>query len=231
MLINSIYRATEGEGIHIGSPQVFLRLQGCTIGCLNCDSKDTWVFDNKTEHSLGEIKEAIKKESLDFRIKRLSITGGDPLHPRFEEELLEVISWAKGLGFWINIEAAGSRISDAIFDRIDFISFDVKTPSTGVETPYRNILKLVQQYPKNSQIKSVIESEKDFHYVLGLREKLLGEVMIEQSWVLTPSYNLAEEFPQKRFEEVIAYNENAGAPFRVIGQQHKWIFGPDKKQV
>ena len=46
-LINSIYRATEGEGVFVGRPQIFVRYQGCAIGCINCDSKDTWEFDKE----------------------------------------------------------------------------------------------------------------------------------------------------------------------------------------
>ena len=54
---------------------------------------------------------------------------------------------------------------------------------------------------------------------------------INFNWVLTPCYNTNEEFPMERFIAVINWNEAVGGPFRVIGQQHKWIFGPTKKNV
>ncbi|MEX0799567.1 MAG: hypothetical protein WD025_08980, partial [Bacteriovoracaceae bacterium] len=60
LAINSIYMATEGEGIHVGTPQIFVRFQGCAIGCVNCDSKDTWEFlpGNKAlETVLREVEE------------------------------------------------------------------------------------------------------------------------------------------------------------------------------
>ena len=41
--INSVYRATEGEGIFVGRVQIFVRFQGCNVKCINCDSKDTWM--------------------------------------------------------------------------------------------------------------------------------------------------------------------------------------------
>src|SRR6478736_4189203 len=77
LLINSIYRATEGEGIHIGIPQIFVRFQGCHVGCVNCDTKETWDFDPAFTMALDEVMESIETLSQNI-IKRVSITGGDP---------------------------------------------------------------------------------------------------------------------------------------------------------
>ena len=89
--INSIYRATEGEGVFIGHPQVFVRTQGCSIGCLNCDSKDTWDFDEKTNRSLENILAEVSEQSFRGAINRISITGGDPLHPSNQNALVEFL--------------------------------------------------------------------------------------------------------------------------------------------
>ena len=88
LAINSIYRATEGEGIHLGQTQIFVRFQGCNIGCYNCDSKDTWDFIDDGNMSLESVIERII--SLDVGLsKRVSITGGDPLHPKNEMGVIE----------------------------------------------------------------------------------------------------------------------------------------------
>lgn len=232
--IHSIYRATEGEGVYVGTPQIFVRFQGCAIGCVNCDSKDTWEFTDETR-SIESVLTQIEDISGQYpnRLKRVSITGGDPLHPKHTEGLLALIKELKKRGFYINIEAAGTRVLDEVFDSIDFISFDVKTPSTAVR-PNRNlILKLTKQYQGKAQVKSVISDKKDFEFVFDLYQSILKEVGYnnEIPWVLTPCFEPGEEFPKERFEQVIAMNEDFGAPFRVIGQQHKWIYGPDKKDV
>ena len=231
--IHSIYLATEGEGIHIGTPQIFVRFQGCAIGCLNCDSKETWEFNGPFQ----SVNEAINKvETIagdyPYRIKRVSITGGDPLHPKHAPGVIALAGELKKLGYFINIEAAGTRIVDELFDIIDFISFDVKTPSTGVATKEILIEKLLKQYDKKAQIKSVIADKKDFEFIfdqyMGLQNKLDG---FNTPWVLTPCYEPNEEFPKERFIEVMRLNQEFGSPFRVIGQQHKWIFGPNKQNV
>lgn len=230
--MNSIYLATEGEGVLLGTPQVFVRFQGCAIGCLNCDSKDTWEFDQKMGLSLNEVLEKISFESKKGLIKRVSITGGDPLHPQHVPSVVALIKELKARGYEINIEAAGTRVVHEIFDLVDFISFDYKTPSTGVKTKVDLLVKMVEQYPKRFQIKSVIETEEDFRDTLRAYEEVEKRLPnFTGPWCLTPAYNLEEAFPRERFLSVMDWNIMAGAKFRVIGQQHKWFFGPDEKQV
>lgn len=231
-LINGIYRATEGEGVHVGTPQVFVRFQGCTIGCVNCDSKDTWEFGGVPELTLAEVLEQIHAESYEGRIRRVSITGGDPLHPKNVPAVLELARVLKKKGYFINLEAAGTRIVHEIFDIIDYISFDFKTPSTHVRGNVKLLAQMIAQYPKRFQFKSVVQDQKDFAAVSEARAELLAAGLdLDFPWCLTPAYNLEEAFPMSRFVEVINWNEMSGAPFRVIGQQHKWIFGPDQKFV
>lgn len=233
--INAIYRTTEGEGIHIGTPQVFVRFQGCTIGCVNCDSKETWDFSGH-QKTMNEVLEAVEKESVIIsesgvkrRIQRVSITGGDPFHPKHESSVLELSRILKGKGYFVNVEAAGTRIVDQIFDIIDFVSFDVKTPSTGVKTSEKLLQRLIDQYATKSQIKSVISDQKDFEFIYDLFYRLGQPQNIP--WVLTPCYEPHEEFPKERFIAILKWNEEFGSPFRVIGQQHKWIHGPSELNV
>lgn len=229
LAINSIYRATEGEGIHLGQTQIFVRFQGCNVGCYNCDSKDTWDFIDDGNMSLESVIERII--SLDVGLsKRVSITGGDPLHPKNEMGVIELIKELKSRDYWINIEAAGTRMAYEVFDLVDFISFDFKTPSTGVRQRDKIFKKLNEQFEGKFQVKAVIENERDFARTLEFRNEVFPEGH-SFSWCLTPCFNTDENFPLERFKNVVRWNEKAGGPFRVIGQQHKWLYGPNKKQV
>ncbi|AYF44782.1 4Fe-4S single cluster domain protein [Halobacteriovorax sp. BALOs_7] len=230
-LINDIYRATEGEGVFVGRSQVFVRFQGCNIGCVNCDSMDTWSFDIEST-SLNTIFERILEESYQGKINWISITGGDPLHPKHVPSVVELTKFLKSKGFKINLEAAGTRVVDEVFDLLDYISYDLKTPSTGVRTRLSLIEKMAQQYPNRFQVKAVIADRKDFEYTLSAYRELESKLgNIEFPWVLTPCYEPSEEFPMQRFIDIQEWNQIEGGPFRVIGQQHKWIFGADKKSV
>ncbi|MBD66560.1 MAG: hypothetical protein CME62_15215 [Halobacteriovoraceae bacterium] len=231
-LINSIYLATEGEGAHIGKPQIFVRFQGCAIGCINCDSKETWDFSGP-ELELSEVLTQIEKlaQREHGRVNRISITGGDPLHPKHSDQVELLAGELKKKNFYINIEASGSRVVDKVFDIVDFVSFDFKTPSTGVKTPLRNLQKMTEQYQSKTQIKSVISDKKDFEFIFDIYSNMSDEVKANLNWVITPCFEPHEEFPRERFIQILELNQSYGAPFRFIGQQHKWIYGPEKKDV
>jgi len=234
LLLNSIYLATEGEGVHIGTPQIFVRFQGCAIGCINCDSKETWDFDGdftSLEKTLAKIEEI--SGSYPHKIKRVSITGGDPLHPKHTDNVEALAGELKKRNFFVNLEASGTRVVDKVFDIVDFVSFDFKTPSTGVRPQVKNLSKLVSQYGKKAQIKSVVADKKDFEFIYDAFVTLQKEFnyQVETPWVITPCYEPNEEFPKERFIAITKLNEQFGSPFRFIGQQHKWIHGPEKKDV
>ncbi|MCM2349766.1 MAG: 7-carboxy-7-deazaguanine synthase QueE [Bacteriovoracaceae bacterium] len=230
LLINSIYRATEGEGIHIGIPQIFVRFQGCHIGCVNCDTKESWEFDPSYTKSLDEVMEQVETLSQNI-IKRVSITGGDPLHPSHIPSLLDLIKELKARGYFINIEAAGTRVVKEVFDQVDFISYDVKTPSTQVRTSKELLLKFIQDYAHKAQIKAVVADKKDFEAAYDAFHFVKAANDNQVPWCLTPCFEPGEAFPMNRFQLVVQLNEKFGLPFRVIGQQHKWVYGPDVKSV
>lgn len=231
LLINSIYRATEGEGIHIGMPQIFVRFQGCHIGCVNCDTKETWEFDPAFTMGLDDVMEKVETLSQNI-IKRVSITGGDPLHPSHVPSLIKLIDELKARNYFVNIEAAGTRIVKEVFDKVDFVSYDFKTPSTEVKTSKELLYKFLLDYGAKAQIKAVVADKKDFeatydafHFVRTQEKAPIAP------WCLTPCYEPGEAFPMNRFQQVVQLNENFGLPFRVIGQQHKWMYGPEVKHV
>ncbi len=230
LLINSIYRATEGEGIHIGIPQIFVRFQGCNIGCVNCDTKETWDFDLAYTKSLDEVMEKIEVLSQNL-IKRVSITGGDPLHPSHIPALIELIKELKARDYYVNIEAAGTRIVNEVFDLVDFVSYDFKTPSTQVKTSKELLSKFLEGYGNKSQIKAVIADKKDFEATYDAFFFVKTKLSSNVPWCLTPCYEPGEAFPMNRFQQVIQLNESFGLPFRVIGQQHKWAYGPSERLV
>jgi 7-carboxy-7-deazaguanine synthase len=227
--IHSIYMATEGEGVRIGTPQVFVRFMGCNIGCLNCDSKDTWDF-TEPNMSLEEILTKIEAESgvNERRIKAVSITGGDPMHPKHVPQVMELARALKQKGYFINVEASGMRVVHEVFDFIDFISFDIKTPSTGVKINEKVIKNFVTQYQDKGQVKSVIQNRHDFDFVYDIYTRLeeeLGE--IKTPFVLTPCFEPGSKLPKVLTQSIVELNHSLGAPFKVILQQHKVIYTSD----
>ncbi|KAF7786891.1 7-carboxy-7-deazaguanine synthase [Pseudoalteromonas rubra] len=92
--INEVFETIQGEASHTGVPSIFVRLQGCPVGCAWCDTKQTWEVDPVYLVSLDQTVE--KKADSDFwanatpeqllalfeargyTAKHVVITGGEP---------------------------------------------------------------------------------------------------------------------------------------------------------
>jgi 7-carboxy-7-deazaguanine synthase len=80
-------------------------------------------------------------------------------------------------------------------------------------------------------VKAVVANKKDFETVFDAFHFVKKNNAPVVPWCLTPCYEPEEKFPMLRFQQVVKLNEDFGLPFRVIGQQHKWMFGSEAKQV
>ncbi|RXJ74959.1 7-carboxy-7-deazaguanine synthase QueE [Veronia nyctiphanis] len=91
--INEIFETIQGEGVFTGLPSIFIRLQGCPVGCSWCDTKQTWDVFEQDERDFGEIlaKESdspnwtsltvdniIEHLNRSYTAKHIVITGGEP---------------------------------------------------------------------------------------------------------------------------------------------------------
>ncbi|QYJ99912.1 7-carboxy-7-deazaguanine synthase QueE [Shewanella psychrotolerans] len=92
--VNEVFETIQGEGVYTGVPAIFVRLQGCPVGCSWCDTKHTWetLTENRVDPDLviqidGEIgrwSELDAKELIaqlvakGFTAKHIVITGGEP---------------------------------------------------------------------------------------------------------------------------------------------------------
>lgn len=98
--INTIYQAIQGEGCQTGTPMVLVRLQGCTVGCPWCDSKQTWDHGGR-EVELGDLITEIKDISPTGWVL---VTGGEPA----EQDLGPLIDALYDEGYKIALETSGT---------------------------------------------------------------------------------------------------------------------------
>lgn len=92
--VNEIFQTIQGEGVFTGVPAIFLRLQGCPVGCPWCDTKHTWTTseDDRVSAQVMLAKTAASPqwaelsaeaivaliEQQGFTAKHVVITGGEP---------------------------------------------------------------------------------------------------------------------------------------------------------
>jgi 7-carboxy-7-deazaguanine synthase len=120
LLVNEVFETIQGEGSFTGTPSIFVRLQGCPVGCSWCDTKHTWdVLDtdkvssdiimmeqNESTRYFSTSEEALFTlfKSQGYSAKHLVITGGEPC--MFDLSLLT--SMAIENGFSAQIETSGT---------------------------------------------------------------------------------------------------------------------------
>lgn len=98
--IAECFFSIQGEGVTAGMPAVFIRLQGCSVGCRWCDTKYSW------DPSAGQpvTLEALVAEAAAFPCRRAVVTGGEPLESPLFVPLVEALS---ARGFTIEVETSG----------------------------------------------------------------------------------------------------------------------------
>lgn len=118
--INEIFQTLQGEGVFTGVPAVFIRLQGCPVGCSWCDTKQTWEKEQDKQTTLGDI--ALKTLDSDtwamansdaliqlmkakgFTAKHIVITGGEPCI----YDLTQLTESLEQSGYQCQIETSGT---------------------------------------------------------------------------------------------------------------------------
>ncbi|WP_040610682.1 7-carboxy-7-deazaguanine synthase QueE [Salinimonas chungwhensis] len=89
-----MFETIQGEGFHTGVPSIFIRLQGCPVGCPWCDTKHTWTLDDaflttaetvmtKTRESEAFFNTAGASvlamfDTYGYQARHVVITGGEP---------------------------------------------------------------------------------------------------------------------------------------------------------
>ena len=94
-----MFASIQGEGHWVGTPAIFIRLQGCSVGCSWCDTKDSWPSAEGTD-----ITERIDRMCAAYpAIRHVVITGGEPC----QFDLVPLIRYLGKRFRWVQIETSG----------------------------------------------------------------------------------------------------------------------------
>ncbi len=121
LTVNEIFFSIQGEGTRAGRPCVFVRLTGCPLRCVWCDT--AYAFHEGTRRGLDEIVTQIEVHQT----RLVCITGGEPLAQP------EAFSLARRLldeGWEVTVQTSG-HISLASLDQRAVAVMDIKAPGSG----------------------------------------------------------------------------------------------------
>src|SRR5215216_6442074 len=84
MLITELFPSVQGEGVRVGLPTAFVRLNRCNLRCSWCDSEYTFIGGERMS-----VDEVVERVQAFGPLPNICITGGEPLVQR--RELRELI--------------------------------------------------------------------------------------------------------------------------------------------
>lgn len=159
--VNEIFHSIQGEGTRAGRACVFVRLTGCPLRCVYCDTE--YAFFQGAFMELEEIVEAVKlrlgppQKGPDAPF--VELTGGEPLALPDAPELLRALN---ALGCEVALETAGSHDIARVPRNVIKI-VDRKTPASGEGHRWLES-NLDHMVPGQDELKFVLMDEADYEW-------------------------------------------------------------------
>lgn len=203
--VTEIFRSIQGESTRAGFPCAFIRLTGCSLRCVWCDS--AYAFHGGEELSVAEAAERVLALGTDL----VEVTGGEPLE---QEGVYPLMEGLLERGKTVMIETGGHVGLDRVDPRVIKI-VDVKAPGSGMQAA--NLPENLELLGPRDELKFVLADRKDFDWALDfVRSRDLDRrrlVTFSPVWERLAASDLAE------------WIRDTGRPIRLGLQLHKLLWG------
>ena len=150
LVVTEIFRSLQGESSFAGLPCTFVRLTGCTLRCVWCDS--AYAFSGGTEMTQAEVLAQVEYLGAPL----VEITGGEPLE---QESFYPLAAALCDRGFTVLVETGGHVSIDRVDPRVVKV-LDLKCPGSGMES--RNDLGNLALLGPKDEVKFVVANREDF---------------------------------------------------------------------
>lgn len=237
MRVNEIFGPTiQGEGKTQGIECIFIRLVGCSLHCIWCDSSYTWnwkgtkfkhpdKYDKKKEIHEMSISEIISKvRKLNGIVKSIVITGGEPLIQ--QNELIDLIRQLKDYNYRIEIETNGTIMPvNNLLEIVDQVNCSPKLQNNGEDDIKVRIKpKILKKFvlSDKTNFKFVVINENDLMEIVQLVKKY----KMKDIWLMTEGKTKEEQL--QRQESIKELANHYGFNFTSRIQVLKW---GDKREI
>ena len=183
--LTEIFCSLQGEARSMGRPSVFVRLTGCPLRCVYCDT--AYAFSGGVIYQLDEVLREVGSHGAAL----VCVTGGEPLAQPACVPLLAALCDA---GYEVSLETSGALDISAVDPRVSRV-MDLKTPGSGELE--RNLLDNIEHLRAHDQVKFVICDETDYQWAVAMLrehklEQRVGEVLFSPSHATMDARSLAE---------------------------------------
>jgi 7-carboxy-7-deazaguanine synthase len=150
--VSEIFYSLQGETSRVGLPTVFIRLTGCPLRCVYCDT--AYAFTGGKNMSLASILERVAEYGPGY----VTVTGGEPLA---QKNCLPLLTALCDAGCQVSLETGGALDIGAVDARVMRV-VDIKTPASGeVE---KNRWENLSLLTRHDEIKFVLCDEGDYQW-------------------------------------------------------------------
>jgi len=150
--ITEIFYSLQGEARTVGLPTVFVRLTGCPLRCVYCDTE--YAFTGGELQSI----EQITSEVSGYQPRFVTVTGGEPLAQR---SCLPLLVSLCDKGYEVSLETSGAMPVAEVDARVVKV-LDLKTPASG--EVQRNDYSNIEHLNPHDQVKFVICDRADYEW-------------------------------------------------------------------
>jgi 7-carboxy-7-deazaguanine synthase len=227
MRVTEIYKSLQGESTHAGLPCVFVRLTGCNLRCVWCDSE--YTFQGGRKMSSEEVWNEVTRLSPSGGL--VEITGGEPMLQ--ERELVPFMLQLLESKYRVLLETSGERPLEHV--PVEVIKIvDVKCPDSGEADTFH--IENIETLTARDEVKFVLGSRVDYEFARDFthRHRLAERVNAvlfspafrkDATGARDSSHCLLD--PQELAEWMLADD----VPARLGLQLHKFIWDPAVKGV
>jgi Organic radical activating enzymes len=203
--VTEIFRSIQGEGMRAGFPCAFIRLTGCSLRCVWCDS--AYAFHGGREMSVSDAVEKV----LALGTELVEVTGGEPLEQEGVYPLMELLLEA---GKTVLLETGGHVPLDRVDPRVVKI-VDVKAPGSGMQAA--NLPENLKRLAPHDELKFVLADQRDFDWAMDLvrARDLDGNNVVTFSPV----------WEGLSVSDLAAWIRDSGRNIRLGLQLHKFLWG------
>jgi 7-carboxy-7-deazaguanine synthase len=207
--ITEIFLSIQGESSHAGRPCSFVRLTGCPMRCVWCDSE--YTFTGGERIGFDEIFAKLDEYGCDL----VEVTGGEPLA---QKNVFPFVTELCDRGYEVLIETGGYVSTEKVDPRAKVI-LDVKCPASG-EAERNHWANLERLRPEMDEVKFVVADMADWEFA----KELIAKYNLEErakAVLISPVFGISN------LVEIATAVAGSGLKVRLNLQLHKYIWGAD----
>ncbi len=210
--VTEIFLSIQGESSHAGRACSFVRLTGCPMRCVWCDSEYTFTGGERMSF------EKILAKLDEFGCKLVEVTGGEPLA---QKRVFPFITELCNSGYEVLIETGGYVSTENVDPRAKII-LDVKCPASG-EAERNHWPNLAHLRPEKDEVKFVVADLADWDFAKTIIEKY-DLVSRAKEILISPVHGV----DMRSLAEAVS---RSGLEVRLNLQLHKYIWGAETRGV